>query len=76
MSEKYMKVEVFRRRINEEKDGWVEIQFQDLKDEDRFRMFNPETGEEFRGDKGLYEWIVIGEPYQTDEGVWAVNIRE
>ena len=64
-----MKVEV-------NKDGdWRSTKMFELKDGELFRMFDPETDEPYIGEEGLTEWVVFGEPYLNEDGIWTVNIR-
>ena len=56
---------------------WVKEKMWKLKDGDRFRMFNPNTNEQFVGDNGLTEWVVLGDPYKKEiegKNIWAVDI--
>ena len=67
------KVEVFKD------DVWKEIQFEDLKVGDKYRMFEPDgspvvvigDGGKF---EGATEWIVTKGPYKREkDGVWTVE---
>lgn len=50
-------------------DGWERVRMADLRDGDRFRMFEP--GGEPAHAGGV--WVARGEPYQDqDTGVWTV----
>ena len=49
-----------------------------LKNGQRFRMSDPNTGESFVGKDESTEWIVKGEPYVVEIGdkeIWSVNIE-
>jgi len=70
ISNKYMIVEVKRG------EKWVRIDFKDLKKGDIFRMFDPDTGEPHIDDKGRTQWEVISEPYITEKGIYAVNVKD
>lgn len=59
-----------------ENEKWIDINFEDLKTGDVFRMFES-TGEPVVGDKGLDKWRVISTPYTTDvSGVYAIEVED
>lgn len=53
---------------------WVKIEFEQLKPDDEFRMFEP-TGEPVIGVDGIEIFKAIGYPYKFD-GVNAIEISE
>ncbi len=70
---KYMRVE----KLNG--DAWEEVKMWDLKNKEKFRMFDPDTGEPFVGDDDLTEWVVKGKPHEVEikgEKVWEVLIED
>jgi len=61
------KVEVFTD------DGWEEIEFENLKVNDIFRMFESD-GEPVEGEKGSHIFIAKSNPYLTEEDVWTIKV--
>lgn len=73
LMEEFKKVEVF-------KDGeWIGIHFKDLKVGDKYRLFEPDgsrvvgTADNAPGFIGSSEWIITKGPYESEEGVLAVE---
>lgn len=61
------KVEIFT------KGGWREINFEELKPGDKFRMFKPD-GTPVEDSDGNRVFIAISEPFLTEDNVLAVEI--
>jgi len=82
MNEKMRRVEVWRG------DEWVQTQIELLKIGDKFRMFEPGTGESVALDTGETVFTVIEKPWfgikthgdmgrkVGEEDVWSVEIEE
>lgn len=50
---------------------WVDIEFQNLKHEDKFRLFD--NGERFVDSRGHSEWIACSDSYFKDDN-WTIDI--
>jgi len=55
---------------------WKEIQFNELKDGDKFRMLDPDTKDLFIGSNNRTEFIADGSTYMNDDEIHTVNIKE
>lgn len=57
------------------KDGqWSSIEFKELKQWDMYRLIDA-NGEVIKNEKDRSEWIAASNPFQMDDGTWAVNIE-
>ena len=61
-------------RFNDEE--WKEIQFSELKEDDRFRMLDPDTKDLFIGSNNRTEFIAAGYPYMNDDEICTVNVKD
>lgn len=52
---------------------WHDIEFEELKDGDTFRMFEL-TGEPVLDENGNWEFITNCDAFINDDGIWAVEI--
>ena len=59
------------RKVQYYDNGWKDIEFEDMKDGMRIRMFEP-TGEPV--DLGSQS-IIVGNAFQNEQGMWAVSIK-
>ena len=57
-------------KINDE---WKEIEFENLKENDIFRLFE-NTGEEVIGDNGQVEFTASCDAFSDEDGIWCVDI--
>jgi hypothetical protein len=55
-------------------EDWVDFKFKSLVKGDVFRIFD--NGELFVNSQGESEFIVAGDPYLNDDGIWQVDIAE
>lgn len=59
-----------------EEGNWKEIQFNELKDGDRFRMLDPDTKDLYIGDNNKTEFVTVLEPYYNEDEVLTVRVEE
>ncbi len=54
--------------------NWVEIEFTELKDGDRFQLINPD-GTFHKDEYRETDWIADGLPYLNKDDIWQINIK-
>jgi hypothetical protein len=50
---------------------WIDVRMSELKPGERFRMFDPDGSPVVDNDNRC-EWVVKGEPYRNENGIWTV----
>ena len=54
---------------------WIEVDFEDLKKGDLFKMFNPDNGALYESDDNGSEFVAASDPYINDDGIFTINIE-
>ena len=55
---------------------WKELMFKELKDGDKFRMLDPDTKDLFIGDDNKTEFIAMSDPYENEDGILTVSVKD
>jgi hypothetical protein len=54
-------------------DKWQEIEFEELKKDDKFRMFD--NGIPVKDDKKNFQWIALSDAFLNDKKLWTINTQ-
>ena len=54
---------------------WIDIKFEDLKKDDKFRLFESD-GESVKDKNGYTEFIAINDSYINNKGIGTIDIND